>query len=95
MVSAGFIVIGVLAEVAARSAATKADTRYWDNLPGNIHFLFPKKSSRNYAFKIGDTKFRRSVNALYANKICSIGWIKIHNSHRIPTIAPNAHIFAN
>tara|TARA_B100000161_G_scaffold216544_1_gene161499 strand:+ start:2275 stop:3588 length:1314 start_codon:yes stop_codon:yes gene_type:complete len=95
LVGVGFAVVSGLAEIAARSAATKADTRYWDNLPGSIYFLMPDKLEPTYSFKINSEVYQKKTTILFSNEACKIAWVNLKDRYRIPTIPPNAYVFSN
>ena len=84
------LVASVVSDIAAQSAATKADTRYWDNLPGKIYL----HSSSTPATKLIDSEGNvfQSVT-LFENSNCKVNWSRTIPSWSIPSDAPNWGIY--
>lgn len=81
-----------ISESIAMSAATKADTRYIDNLPSKILFIHNYKS--NYLLSqpsVNEEKIQTLT--LFKNNNCQINWARTNKSWSIPSIAPNSMVF--
>jgi len=87
--------LAIIAELAARSAETKADLRYVDNLPTYVSAALVKGEIDSLVSKL-EQKIGKVVKVTrifdYAGK--ALIWINLVRRDTIPNIAPGAHLYA-
>ncbi len=77
----GFMVAGLLASAASAATKTEADTRYWDNLPGDIHLgalaipTVPDQVTLKYTDAYGaELPALEKIVPVHKGGACSIAW---------------------
>ena len=84
------LVASVVSDIAAQSAATKADTRYWDNLPGKIYLHSASEPTESIID--GEGNVIKAVT-LFENSNCRIDWSRKTPSWSIPSDPPNWGVY--
>lgn len=89
-----FAAIGALSSMAASAAKPQADIRYWDSLPGELHYATaPSGDGFKAVFQRGNGQFIRTADVVTKGDSggkCSIGWVRSRSAVDVPASAPNA-----
>lgn len=84
------IAAAIVSDVAASSTATKADTRYWDNLPNKV-FLGASNNSHSVVYDSRQNILQ--LTKIFENDRCQISWGRDVPTWSVPTDAPNWGVY--
>ncbi|MBF0560759.1 MAG: hypothetical protein HQL37_01835 [Alphaproteobacteria bacterium] len=94
-VSAGMLLAGLMAKGVSSAVEAEIDTRYWDNLPGQIYGMtttLPASAALSVAFRDlsgGNIALSRRVDLVSAGR-CRLGWVRTRPALPHSPRAPNS-----